>query len=167
MSNEGEESRELAEAPSERSMRSGFDDLFESFRRDFDDMMNFWIPLRTRRPMSVRAPLRVGYPMTDLEDRGDHYMLKADLPGVTKEDVEIKVTGDSIEIRGQQEEEKEETSPNYLLKERRWNTFTRRFSFPEEVRPKEAEAEMSKGVLTMKIPKKEPTEVEAHKVEIK
>jgi len=42
MSDGREESRYIVETPSRRSMRSGFDSLFDSFRRDFDDMMNFW-----------------------------------------------------------------------------------------------------------------------------
>lgn len=159
------ERKELAEAPS-RSMRSGFDDLFDSFRSEFDDMMNFWMPL-SRRRSGLRPALAVGYPMTDLEDKGDHYQLKADLPGVSKKDVDIKITGDTIEISGKQAESKEESDENYLLRERRWRSFSRSFSFPDEVLPKKAEAEMKNGILSVKVPKKEPTVVETHKVEIK
>lgn len=168
MSEEDKERKELAETPSQRSMRSGFENLFDSFRDDFEDMMNFWWPLSpVRRPTGIRPAFRVGYPMSDLEDKGDHYELRADLPGVSKDHVDIKVTNDSIEISGEQQESKEEKSANYLLKERRWASFNRSFSFPDEVLPDGAEAEMKNGILTVKIPKKEPTKVEIHKVKIK
>ena len=168
MSEESEERKELAEVPSRRSMRSGFDDLFESFRSEFDDMMNFWWPITPiRRPTGIRTALRIGYPISDLEDKGDHYMLKADLPGIKKDNVDIKVTNDSIEISGKQEEAREEESTDYLLRERRWASFERSFTLPEEVLPDEADAEMKDGILTLKVPKKEPVKVEAHKVKIK
>jgi HSP20 family protein len=165
---EEEEKKELAESPSRRSMRSAFDDLFESFRSEFDDMMNFWWPISTiRRPTGITPALRVGYPISDLEDKGDHYELKADLPGIQKENVEINVTNDTIEISGKQQPSREEESTEYLLKERRWASFDRSFTLPEDILPDKAEAEMKNGILTVKVPKKEPTKIEAHKVEIK
>ena len=169
MSDEREESKDIVETPSRRSMRSGFDSLFDSFRRDFDDMMNFWWPTPSSimRPAGIRPALRVGYPMSDLEDKGTHYELKADLPGLSKDKVDIKVTNDSIEISGKQEEAKEEESANYLLRERRWASFSRSYGFPDEVKPSEAEAEMKNGILHVKLPKKEPTKEEVHKVKIK
>lgn len=159
-----EERKELAEAPSQRSMRSGFDDLFDSFRSEFDDMMNFWWPITPARRI---RPVRVGYPISDLEDKGDHYELKADLPGVSKDNVDITVTNDTLEISGEQKEAKKEESENYLLRERRWASFKRSYGFPDEVLPDEAEAEMKNGILTVKVPKKEPTKIEAHKVKVK
>jgi len=105
--------------------------------------------------------------MSDIEDKGTHYELKADLPGVSKNDVDIKVTEEGIEISGKQEEKNEETSNNFLLRERRWSSFTRSFSFPEPVLPKKAEAEMKNGILHVKVPKKEPKTKEVHLVKIK
>ncbi len=168
-SDEGDEKKEMVEAPSRRSMRSGFDSLFEGFRRDFDDMMNFWWPVSPSifRSTGIRPTLRGGYPLSDLQDKGTHYELKADLPGISKENVDIKVTKDSIEVSGKQEEAKEEESANYLLRERRWASFNRSYGFPEEVKPKEAEAEIKNGILYVKVPKKEPTKEEVHKVKIK
>lgn len=160
-----EERKELAEAPSQRSMRSGFDDLFDSFRSEFDDMMNFWWPMTPVR-RRIR-PTTVGYPISDIEDKGDHYELKADLPGVSKDDVDITVTNDTIEISGEQKKAKEEESENYLLRERRWASFKRSYGLPDEVLPDEAEAEMKNGILTVKVPKKEPTKIEVHKVKVK
>ena len=168
MSNEKKESKEITEAPTKRSMRSGFNTLFDTFRRDFDDMMDFWWPLTpSLRPTGLRSALRVGYPMSDVEDKGTHYELKADLPGINKDDVEISITNNSIEIRGKKEESTEEESPNYLLRERRMSSFNRSFSFPEDVLPKKAEAEMHDGMLHVKIPKKEPAKEEVHELKIK
>jgi HSP20 family protein len=169
MSDEREESKDIVETPSKRSMRSGFDSLFDSFRRDFDDIINFWWPTPSTitRPTGIRPALRVGYPMSDLEDKETHYELKADLPGLSKDKVDIKVTNNSIEISGKQEETKKEESANYLLRERRWASFSRCFGFPNEVKPSDAEAEMKNGILHVKVPKKEPTKEALHKVKIK
>jgi HSP20 family protein len=163
---ENEERKELAEPQSRRSMRSGFDDLFDSFRSEFDDMMNFWWPITPVRRERNR-PTTVGYPISDLEDKGDHYRLKVDLPGISKEDVDITVTNDTIEISGEEKEAKEEESTNYLLRERRRASFKRRYGFSDKVLPDKAEAEMKNGILTVKLPKKEPTKIESHKVKIK
>jgi len=72
-----------------------------------------------------------------------------------------------IEISGKQEEAREEESTDYLLRERRWASFERSFTLPEEVLPDKADAKMKNGILTLKVPKKEPVKVEAHKVKIK
>lgn len=169
MSDENKENKDLMETPSGRSMRSGFDSLFDTFRSDFDDMMDFWWPLTPgrRRASVMRPAMRVGFPMSDIEDKGTHYELKADLPGIQKDSVDIKVTEGAIEISGEQVEQKEETEKNYLLRERRWSSFHRGFKFPEEVVPKNAEAEMKDGILHVKVPKKEPKKEEIHKLKIK
>jgi HSP20 family protein len=105
--------------------------------------------------------------MSDIEDKGTYYELRADLPGVSKKDIDINLTENSIELSGRQEESKEESDTNYLLKERRWSSFSRSFNFPEAVLPKKAEAEMKNGILHVKIPKKEPKKEEVHKITIK
>ncbi|MBW1669746.1 MAG: Hsp20/alpha crystallin family protein [Deltaproteobacteria bacterium] len=164
MSDEG---GEIQEASSVRSIHSGFNDLFDSFRREFDDMLNFWWPVGSLTRPATRPALRVGYPISDLEDKGTHYELRADLPGVPKENADIKVTEGGIEISGKLEESKEESSGSYILRERRMGSFTRSFSFPEKVLPKKAEAELKDGMLYVKVPKKEPKKEEVHMIKIK
>jgi HSP20 family protein len=166
MSDENKESKEITKNPSSRSMRSGFESLFDTFQNDFDDMMDFWWPLTPTRRTSKTAS-RVAFPMLDIEDKGTHYELKADLPGVPKDSVDLNVTEGAIEISGEQAEEKKETENNYLLRERRWASFNRRFSFPEEVIPKEADAKMKDGILHVNVPKKEPKKEKVHKIKIK
>jgi HSP20 family molecular chaperone IbpA len=77
-----------------KSSRARFDSLFDSFRREFDDMMNMWWPITPLAPQltrpAARPLMRVGYPITDIEDNGDSYMVTADLPGFTKDKVNIK-----------------------------------------------------------------------------
>jgi HSP20 family protein len=104
----------------------------------------------------------------DLVDNGDSYTVTAELPGLSKDQVTLNVTKDGLDIIGEVKEEKEEKDKNYLHRERSYSAFRRCVVFPEEVIPDKAEAEMKKGILTVKLPKKEPTpKEEPVKVDIK
>jgi len=144
-----------------------FEDIFDDFSRSFEALMKPWeqiIP--SRRPTEFRPEVR--YPRLDLEDSGESYTVTAELPGLSKDQVDIKLTKDSLDISGEAKEEKEEKDKNYLHRERSYASFRRRIVFPEEVIPEKAEADMKKGVLTLKVPKKEPTpEEKPVKVKIK
>jgi len=162
------EDRKIREVPYIDTIRGDFENLFDSFYREFHDMINYWWPLSLRnRPTDTRPALRADYPLSDIEDKGTHYEIKVDLPGIDKENVDIKVTENRIEISGKQEDTREETSSNYILRERRCGFFTRSFSFPEKVVPDKAEAEMKNGILTITVPKKEPKKEEVHRIKIK
>lgn len=133
-----------------------FEEIFDDFTRSFEALMKPWeqiIP--SRRLMEFRPEIR--YPRLDLEDNGDSYTVTAELPGLSKDQVDIKMTKDSLDISGEAKEEKEEKDKNYLHRERSYTSFRRRIVFPEEVIPEKAEADMKKGILTLKVPKREPT----------
>lgn len=106
-------------------------------------------------------------PMVDLKDEGDHYVVEAEIPGIAKENVEIELGDDSIEISAKKEEQGEERGEGYIRKERGTLSFYRRLPLPENVNKNEIEAKLIDGILKISIPKAEKPKDEKKKVEIK
>jgi HSP20 family protein len=129
-------------------------------------MMRPYFPFETREQESGMLPVR--YAPLDFLDEGDHYNIHAELPGVTKENVDVQINRDGMTIRAKKETEKEDKKKNYLHRERVYSAFERAVSFPEEVDPAKAEGKMNNGILELKIPKKEPRpEAKSRKLELK
>ncbi|MCW4008176.1 MAG: Hsp20/alpha crystallin family protein [Candidatus Bathyarchaeota archaeon] len=148
------------------SISRQFDRLFEEFRRSFDDLLRPFFPIA---PTIAEAPaLPTRYAAVDLIDNGDSYIVTAELPGFSKDMVDVQVTKDGVTIRAERKEEKEEKRRNYVHRERAYSSMQRYIAFPEEVIPAKAEGSMKDGVLELRVPKKEPKAAEApHKVELK
>jgi len=85
----------------------------------------------------------------------DAMVLKAALPGVDPEKVDITVNGDTLTISGSNQEERQEGQGDYLFQEVRRGTFTRTVSLPANLKPDEATADFQHGMLTLTIPKAE------------
>jgi len=132
-----------------------FDDVdrwFDSFRRTFED--RFWGgPLA--RWTGSEAPVRE--PLVDLIDKGSEYIVRAEVPGVSKEDVDLTVTPDGIEIRAQTKRSRQENEKDYYYSERTYQALQRVLGFPEEVKADLASATLKDGLLEVRVPKKQPT----------
>ncbi|HPD11502.1 MAG TPA: Hsp20/alpha crystallin family protein [Methanoregulaceae archaeon] len=143
-----------------------FDSIFDDFRRSFDNLMRPYFPLDFPRDIPGWSIFQ--YAPLDVIDAGDHYQVHVELPGLSREDVEVNLNNESLSIKGQRKEESEQKEVNYLHRERMYSGFMRNITFPEEVDPDKAEGSMKNGILEMKIPKKEPRpEQRARKIEIK
>jgi len=143
-----------------------FDTIFDDFRRSFDLMLGPYFPLEKRMQELGLTPVK--YPPLDFIDEGTHYVIHAELPGFTREDVEVQVTSDGLSIRAKKETEKEDTQKNYLHRERVYSSFERSVAFPEDVNAAKAEGNMKDGILELRIPKKEPKpEAKPRKIELK
>lgn len=103
----------------------------------------------------------------DLIDAGKEYHVRAEVPGIPKEKINISVTPRGIRIEGEAETKIDEDKEGYVHKERTWSKVKRELAFPEEVIPDQAEAEVKDGILEVKVPKKSPTEVKVHKIQVK
>lgn len=151
------EERTLQRATDYRSPFSWFDEMdgwFEDFRREFDNRFGGPVTPWSRRR---ETGLRTRAPLVDLLDTGREFLVKAEIPGVAKEDLDINVTAEGIELRAEAKGEKEENDRDYSCRERVYSAFHRAFSFPEEVLPDQAEATLKDGVLEVRVPKNEPT----------
>lgn len=128
------------------------DRWFEDFRREFES--HFWDPLALRGSSTA---LRTRAPALDLADTGREFVVTAELPGVGKEDVDIQVDADGIEIRAETRGEKEEKEKGYYRRDRTYSAFHRVLPFPAEVIADQAEARLKDGLLEVRVPKKEAT----------
>lgn len=93
-------------------------------------------------------------PRFDIKETKDGFVIKADLPGVKDEDVNVSVTGSQLAISGKREEENREEGEHHYLVERSAGTFSRVFSLPDGADADSVTADMKNGVLTLKIPKR-------------
>jgi HSP20 family protein len=122
------------------------DRLFDSFFGQSDRGARRWIP-----PM-------------DLVEVDDHFVLKADLPGLRDEDVTIEVQDGTLKISGERNEEREQTERGFYRIERSFGSFARSLSLPDGVDPDGIKAEFHDGVLEVRIPK--PEERKPRRIEI-
>ena len=92
---------------------------------------------------------------TDITDEGDHYELKADLPGFKKEDIQLQLDGDTLTIQAQRhsEHEEQEKKGKYVCCERSYGAYSRSFDV-SGIRAEGITASYDSGVLTLKLPKK-------------
>ena len=100
------------------------------------------------------------------ETEGD-VMVKASLPGLKPEEVDITITGSALEIRGETKEETEEKRGDYYYKERSYGAFQRSLTLPVEIKADKAEAIFENGVLTLKLPKAEQAKAKQIKIQAK
>ena len=89
----------------------------------------------------------------DLYQTQDDIIIKAMIPGVKKEDLEINLTRDSITLKGIRKEEKVVSDDDYFHRELYWGSFSRTVNLPHEVDIEHAEATESQGILTVKLPR--------------
>ena len=127
------------------------DRAFDNFRRDFERA------LRTFPTITPPSLPSLSNTHTDIIDEGDKFVVKVDLPGVKKKDIELNVTDNSIEISAEHKEEEEEKRKNFLRKERSKVSYYRTLPLPEKVISSKAKAKLTDGVLNITIPKAVPT----------
>jgi len=129
---------------------SVFDDMDRVFRSLFDE--DFY---------SNGSRLKV-----DVREEDASYVLEAELPGVSENDIDVKVEDDLLHISTKKEEKKEQKSEGYLLKERKSSSYHRSFVLPKEVDRGKIDANFANGLLTLSIPKVEaakPRQIEVKK----
>ena len=103
-------------------------------------------------------------PAMDLVERGDEFVLRADLPGMAEEDVSIEIKDQVLSISGERRAEHEEEGESYYRAERAFGGFTRTLTLPEGVEPDAVKAKFDAGVLEVRVPK--PAERKPHRVAI-
>jgi HSP20 family protein len=147
----------------QKELFKAFDDMFNDLRRSF-----MLYPRDLREAGWPSLPFWTRSPLTDMIDKGDHYEVHMDIPGITKDKLQIDVTSSGAEVNGESVEEEQTKDKDYMMRERRSSSIHRRISFPEEVLPHEATAEVNDGVLVLSVPKKKPAPAEEkHRVKVK
>ncbi len=109
---------------------------------------------------------RTWAPPVDIYENGDSLVLKAELPGVNPDDVEIRVEDNTLYLKGERKFEKEVKEQNYHRVERSYGTFTRTFSLPNSIDADKVTANYKDGVLTLTMPKKEEAKPKTIKINV-
>src|SRR4029078_3904643 len=120
--------------------REPFSRLFDTFFGDLpseDVASRSWVP-----PVDIQEP-----------DEG--YKLQAELPGLTKEDIQITMENNVLRLSGERKFEKDVQKESYHRIERAYGNFTRSFALPQQVSSEKVEAAFKDGVLTISVPKSE------------
>jgi len=99
--------------------------------------------------------LRRWMPAMDLVESGDHFVLRADLPGLSEEDVNIEVEDRVLTISGERKAEHQVDKDGFHRIERAFGTFSRSLTLPEGIDPEAVQASFDRGVLEVRIPKPE------------
>jgi HSP20 family protein len=120
-------------------------------------------------PMLDKAQLPQGpwSPQIEILERDDELVLRAELPGLTKDDVNIEIASDGITIEGERKNEHEEKGAGYFRSERSYGKFYRRIPMPEGAKAEDASASFSNGVLEITIPALKREERKARRLEIR
>ena len=100
----------------------------------------------------------------DLWETQDAYHLRADLPGLAPDQIEINATGDSVTIAGEMKSATDVSEDGWLRQERRTGKFQRSFTLPVAIDPTKVEASFENGVLNLVVPKSESTRPRTIKV---
>jgi HSP20 family protein len=117
--------------------------LREAMDRLFDDAFT--------RPLNMNGTWSA--PAIDMYQTEDDVVVKAALPGLKAEDVQISITRDLLTLKGEFKQENEAREKAWHLREQRWGAFERTLGLPTEVKADKAKAEFENGVLVITLPK--------------
>jgi len=110
-------------------------------------------------------PLQAWAPAVDIFERGDDLVMRAEVPGVTKDDLDVGIEGNVLTLRGERERDKGISEENYHRIERTYGSFSRSFTLPNTVDASKIHATFKDGVLEMVLPKAE--DAKPKKIEVK
>ena len=108
---------------------------------------------------------RTSSPRVDIREDDDNYLLEAELPGVTEKDIEVKVEDNLLTIASSYDESNKEEKNGYLVRERRFQSFSRCFVLPKDVDREKIDAQFKNGLLSLTLSK--APEAKPKKIEIK
>jgi HSP20 family protein len=100
----------------------------------------------------------------DIYETADHIVVKAAVPGVKPEEIEVTITGDLLTIKGETKTEEKVEKENYLRQERRYGSFCRQVNLPVAVKTESVQATFENGVLNLELPKSEAVKTKTVKV---
>ena len=135
-----------------------FNKLFNTFNRrfGFDDST-----------MNEELENAVWSPLTDISENKDQYILKMDLPGVSKENLKLNFHDGELIISGERKQEKEDKDSKYHRIERTYGKYFRSFTLPQTIQADKINAEFKDGQLTITVPKSEEAKPKELEIKVK
>lgn len=133
---------------------SEFDRVFDNFRRDLEKSF-FSFPI-----LEFPSFPKLQETTCDVIDEGRQFKVKMNVPGITKKDVNLNVTENSLEISAEHKEESENKKKNFIRKERNEVSYYRTLPLPDKIVTEKAQAKLTDGILEVTLPKSKPTVVQ-------
>lgn len=128
------------------------DELFDRMQENMEQAARMWDPTTPSGELSDTASLDV-----DLEDRGDELVLTGDLPGFETEAIDVRVKERTLHVAAEHDETSEAAEGEYVRRERRRSAVSRSIPLPTDVDTEGITATYNNGVLTVRMPKTEPS----------
>jgi HSP20 family protein len=125
--------RELATV--QQQMRRMLEDVFGGSAGEMEERERRWLP------------------SMDVVDRDNELLLRFDLPGVPKEDINVEIEDGTLVVSGERRSEQEERGERFYRRERSFGSFTRSIPLPEGIDPEQIKADFREGVLELRVPK--------------
>jgi HSP20 family protein len=132
-------------------------------RREMDQVFGDFFG---RTPSKMAATEAIWSPLVDIHETKDSFQLKAELPGVKQEDIQVSVEGDALTLKGERKRETEVKEDQYHRIERSYGRFERVILLPSVVDPDRVKATYGDGVLEIQLPKREEAKPKEVKVEV-
>lgn len=136
-------------------------DLQQRINRVFDDFFEGG-PMEQTRSMFGRTQM----PRMDVSENSEAFRITADVPGMTDDDIDIRMSDNALMIRGERTHEEDEEDEDYVRRERSYGMFQRRVPLPDGIEREEISATFDNGVLNIDIPKSEEARSNWRKIEV-
>ena len=112
------------------------------------------------------APMKITTPAVDLYEEKDDIVVKAELPGMEKDNIEVNLSDRRLTIKGEKKQEEEVKKEGYYRSERSYGSFVRTLELPREVQTDKVKAAFKNGILMIRLPKTEEANKKETKVKV-
>ncbi|MEE4165392.1 MAG: Hsp20/alpha crystallin family protein [Desulfocapsaceae bacterium] len=137
--------------------KSFFEEMEQFFENPFQ--MGWWHPFQMMKPAArkISPPFAGKTPRVNISEEDEQFVLKAELPGVDKKDINISVSKNSVVIEATTSQEEKEEKGDYFHQEIARGSYSRTLSLPADVIEDKVKAQFKNGILTLTMPKLEKT----------
>jgi len=138
------------------------------WERDMDRMMEGFFDRRMRPwwPWPRGEAIEISAPAVDLYQEKDDIVVKAELPGIDKNNIEVSLSDHHLTIKGEKKKEEEVKEENYYRSERSYGAFVRTVDLPVDVHGEKVKASFKNGILEVRLPKTEEAKAKEIKVKV-
>ena len=138
---------------------------FLSFRNEIDDLFSSWLSTPSEVSQQVKSASFV--PKLDVVEDDQKYLVSAELPGLSEDDIDITIDEDLLTIRGEKKSEIEKEEKNRYYCERSYGVFERRLQLHDQIDSEAIDAKFSKGILEITLPKLAEEQRRTRKVSVR
>jgi HSP20 family protein len=140
----------------------------ETMRRNMDKLFGEFFETTPRRDWPLWHGLKpeIVVPNVDMYDKKDKIVVKAELPGMTKDHIDLTISEGSLTLKGEVKKDEEVKEGDYYSRERSYGNFTRTIALPAAVDEANAKAKFKDGILEITLPKKEEAKPKEIKVDV-